>query len=321
MKILVAYKIPRQGLNSLNNFDIIYPEKEILQKNEIIDKIKDCEVLISVFTQSIDKDIIDAGKKLKLIANFGVGFNNIDIEFATSKGIAISNTPHSVCEPTAEMAMGLMIDTMRRIAWCDRNLRQNKNFEWGIMNNLGNGIYKKTLGIIGMGKIGKALAIRANAFKMQVIYNNRTQLSAQEEKTHNAKYVSKNELLQTADVISLNCPLTDETYHLLSHNEFKLMKKGAFVINTARGQVIDEVGLVKYLKNGHLGGAGLDVFENEPTINPDLLLLDNVVMTPHTATGTIDTRIETAAEVAENIIGFFNNDKNISIVNQITISN
>lgn len=315
-KLLVTYQVPLEGLEALrSDFEIIYPEKEMFSKQEIIEHISDCEVLLTVFTQPIDKEVIAAGKQLKMIANFGVGFNNIDIAFATKQGIVVTNTPNAVCEPTAEMAMGLMLDVMRRISWCDRNLRQNPNFEWGLMKNLGSGPYGKTLGIIGMGKIGKALARRAIAFGMKIIYHKRTQLSSETEKEFNATYVSMEELLKTADVISLNCPLTDATHHLLSHPQFQLMKQGAYVINTARGPVIDEEAMVHYLKNGHLAGAGLDVFENEPSIHPELLTLDNVVMTPHTGTGTVETRIETAREAAENIIRYFNGEKEISIVN------
>ncbi len=315
-KILLTYAIPKEGLTNLEkDFNLIYPKKECLSKEEIISQITDCEVLISIFTQPIDKDIIEAGQKLKMIANYGVGFNNIDIEYATQKGITVTNTPYAVCEPTAEMAMGLMIDLMRGIAWCDRNMRQNSDFQWGVMKNLGSGLYGKTLGIIGMGKIGKSLARRAKAFGMHIVYHNRKPLPSADEQLYNAKYLEKDELLKNADVISLNCPLTKETAHLLSETEFAMMKKGAFVINTARGQIIDEVALVKYLKNGHLGGAGLDVFENEPNVHPELLKIDNVVMTPHTGTGTTETRVETSKEVAENIIGFFQGKKDISVVN------
>lgn len=317
IKILVTYQIPKKGLQELSDFDIIYPTKEQWSKTEIIEKIKDCEVLLPAFTQTIDKEIIEAGEKLKIIANFGVGFNNIDLDFATQQGIVVTNTPNAVCEPTAEMAMGLMLSLMRKITWCDQNLKQNKDFEWGIMKNLGSSLYAKTLGIIGMGKIGKSLAQKADVFGMKIIYHNRKPMSAELEKQYKANYVSKQELLEKSDVVSLNCPLTKETEHLLSENEFKSMKKGAFLINTARGQIVDEKALSKYLKNAHLGGAGLDVFENEPSIYPELLKLNNVVLTPHIGTGTIDTRIAIAQEAAKNIIGFFQGKKDITCVNKI----
>lgn len=317
MKILVTYSIPKEGLRKLNDFDIIYPTQEQCTKTEIIEKIKNCEVLLPAFTQTIDKEIIEAGKKLKIIANFGVGFNNIDIDFATKKNIVVTNTPNAVCEPTAEMTMALMLSLMRKIAWCDKNLKQNKDFEWGIMKNLGSSLYAKTLGIIGMGKIGKSLAQKADVFGMKIIYHNRKPMPVALEKQYKANYVSKQELLEKADIVSLNCPLTKETEHLLSDREFKIMKKGAFLINTARGKIVDEVALSKYLINGHLGGAGLDVFENEPNINPEILQLDNVVLTPHIGTGTVDTRIAIAEEAAENIIGFFQGREDITRVNKI----
>lgn len=229
----------------------------------------------------------------------------------------VTNTPNAVCEPTAEMTMALMLSLMRKIAWCDKNLKQNKDFEWGIMKNLGSSLYAKTLGIIGMGKIGKSLAQKADVFGMKIIYHNRKPMPVALEKQYKANYVSKQELLEKADIVSLNCPLTKETEHLLSDREFKIMKKGAFLINTARGKIVDEVALSKYLINGHLGGAGLDVFENEPNINPEILQLDNVVLTPHIGTGTVDTRIAIAEEAAENIIGFFQGREDITRVNKI----
>ncbi len=315
-KILVAYQIPREGLAVLEDrFKITYPEKEFLTSEEIIQEIPGYDALLQVFTKPVNKAIIKAGNTLKMIANYGVGYNNIDTGYATQKGIVVTNTPNAVCEPTAEMAMGLMLAVMRRIAWCDYQLRHNPGFEWGLMKNLGTGPYGKTLGIIGMGKIGKALARRATAFGMNVIYHNRNRQSQDVEKQYNATYVSMDELLKISDVVSLNCPLTDGTHHLLSSPEFEQMKTGAFVINTARGPVIDEAALVCYLKNGKLGGAGLDVFEEEPSIHSELLRLNNVVMTPHIGTGTIETRIETACEAAQNIIRFFEGRKDISIVN------
>ncbi|TKG90159.1 dihydrofolate reductase [Puteibacter caeruleilacunae] len=315
-KILVTYQVPREGLAQLEeDFEIIYPEQEAMTKDEIIAKIGDVDGLLSVFIKSVDKDIIEAGKNLKIIANFGVGYNNIDIDCATAKGIVVTNTPNAVCEPTADMALGLMLAVMRRIAVCDRKLRVPDGLEWGLMKNLGNSPWGKTLGIIGMGKIGKALARRAKACGMKIVYHNRRRMSAQIEAEFDAQYLSMDELLQQADVVSLNCPLTPETTHLISGPQFEMMKDGAYIINTARGPVIDEKALVKYLQNGKLAGAGLDVFEEEPVITKALLEMDQVVMTPHTGTGTIETRIETAREAADNIIGFFKGDENISKVN------
>jgi len=211
--------------------------------------------------------------------------------------------------------MGLMISVMRRITETDRCLRSNPDFKWGMMENLGKGLYGKTLGIIGMGRIGRAVARRATASGIKIIYYNRTKLPQDIENQSGAEWVPLETLISNADVISLHCPLTDKTYHLLDEKEMSQMKEGVFIINTSRGSVINEKTLVKYLQIGKIGGAGLDVFEEEPVIQPELYHMNNVVLTPHNATGTIDTRIELAREASKNILDYFEGKKNISIVN------
>ncbi|MDP4205343.1 MAG: NAD(P)-dependent oxidoreductase [Bacteroidota bacterium] len=315
-RILVVSQVPREGLCELEKrFEVIYPETTVLNKDSILHRIPECDGVLSVFTRSFDREVISAGQNLKIIANFGVGYNNIDVDYATEHGIVVTNTPFAVCEPTAEMAMGLMLAVTRRIAECDRGLRTNPDFKWGLMENLGTGLWGKTLGIIGMGKIGKALARRAVTFGMKIQYHNRKPLISDEESKYNATYCSFEELLTSSDVISLNCPLTPETEHLIGESQLRMCKSSAFLINTARGTIVDEAALAKALEEGWIKGAGLDVYEQEPGINPGLLLLQNVVMTPHTGTGTIETRIETAREASENIIRFFEGRRDISIVN------
>jgi D-3-phosphoglycerate dehydrogenase len=315
-KILITYRIPREGIRELEEkYDVIYPEKEEFTPADIEERIVDCDAVLSVFIRPVTAELMARAPKLKIIANFGVGYNNIDVAEATRRGIAVCNTPNAVTEPTAEMALGLMLTVMRRISETDRNLRSNPDFQWGMMRNLGSGLTEKTLGIIGMGRIGRALARRAVASGMNIIYNNRHRLDETLEKPLNATFVSMDELLERSDVISVNTPLTEETRHLLSEKEMQKMKEGVFVVNTARGPVIDEKMLVKYLQNGKIAGAGLDVFEEEPKITKELFEMENVVLTPHNATGTIETRIETAREASQNIIGFFSGRKDISIVN------
>jgi D-3-phosphoglycerate dehydrogenase len=315
-KILVTAQVPRSGLNELEkNYDIIYPARFQFTIEELKHHIREADAVIPVFIFPFPGEVILEAKKLKIIANYGVGFNNIDLDTATSMGIVVCNTPNAVTEPTAEMAMGLLISLVRRISETDRKLRNNPNFKWGMMENLGYTLYGKTLGIVGLGRIGRALARRAQASGMKIIYHNRTRLSQEKESQFNAVFTPLNELISRADVISINCPLTPETHHLLGEEEMKKMKDGIFIVNTARGPIINEKALVKYLKNGKIGGAGLDVFEEEPKIHEELLLLDNVVLTPHNATGTIDTRIELAKEASRNIINFFEGKGEISIVN------
>ncbi len=316
-KILVIAAIPKQGLAELEKkCELIYPTKHFMFSDEEIKKyIRQTDGILSVFTRPLTAEILRGATKLKIIANFGVGYNNVDVAKATEMGIVVCNTPNAVTEPTAEMAFGLLLSLTRKIALTDRGLRSNPHFKWGMMENLGTGIFGKTVGIVGMGRIGQAFARRAIASGMKVIYYNRTRLADELEKTYNCRWVSFDELLERSDVLSLHCPLTKETHHLLDETAMIKMKQGAIILNTARGAVIDERMLVKYLLNGKLGGAGLDVFEEEPLITPELLDLDQVVLTPHNATGTIDTRIEIAQEAAENILRFFEGSKDISIVN------
>jgi len=315
-KILVMAQVPLSGLTELQEqFDIIYPEHFYFSDADLQRYIVDADGILSVFTAPLRTEMLQLAHQLRIISNFGVGYNNIDLDYATARGIAVCNTPDSVTEPTAEMAMGLMIALMRRISETDRKLRSAPGLKWGMMENLGSSLWGKTLGIIGMGRIGRALARRAVASGMKVNYYNRTRLDAATELQYGATLVSFNNLIQQSDIISLHCPLTDDTHHLIGEKEFSQMKDSAYIINTSRGAVIDERALVHYLSNGKIGGAGLDVFEEEPTISRELYLMDNVVLTPHNATGTIDTRIATAREASENLIRFFNDRHDIPIVN------
>ena len=309
-------QVPLSGLTDLQKqFDIIYPETFYFRDSDLRRYIIDADGILSVFTAPLGSELLQMADRLRIISNFGVGYNNIDLDYATSRGIAVCNTPDSVTEPTAEMAMGLMISLMRRISETDRKIRNKSGLKWGMMENLGSSLWGKTLGIIGMGRIGRALARRAVASGMKVIYYNRTRLDVATELQYSATFVSFNNLIQQSDVISLHCPLTDDTHHLMGENEFAQMKAGVYIINTARGAVIDEQALVTYLSSGKIGGAGLDVFEAEPAISRELYLMDNVVLTPHNATGTIDTRIATAREASESLIRFFNDRRDIPIVN------
>ncbi|MFR9165493.1 MAG: NAD(P)-dependent oxidoreductase [Dysgonomonas sp.] len=307
-KILLGYKFLPQGFVDLEkDFELIYPEQEYFRLEEILRKITDCEVFVPSFKYQTDKDVIDAAKNLKLIANFGVGYNNIDVDYAAKKGIVVTNTPNSVLEPTAELCFSLMLSVARRIPFYDKHIRVPKELKWGLYDNPGVGLYGKTLGIYGMGRIGQAVARRAVASGMKIIYHNRKPLSEEIEKKYSAKYVSFEELLTQSDVISLNAPATPETYHLMGEKEFDKMKKTAILINTSRGILVDEPALAKALSSGTILAAGLDVFEHEPKITEELLTLENVVLTPHAGTQTIDGRLGMQKEVAENIIGFYNN--------------
>ncbi len=299
MKLLVTYNIPRTPFQEFPaDWEITFPEKEIMSKEEIIRLLPEYDVMLAIFHAPIDREILDAGKKLKLISNYGVGYNNIDIEYARKKGIAVTNTPKSVNNPTAELALSLMLSAARRVAECNLKIRTEKENMWGTMHNLGIGLENKTLGIIGMGNIGKNVALKAKAFGMQIIYyNDRTEVPGY-------RRVNLETLLKESDFISLHTPLTPQTRHLIGEHELSLMKPTTILINTARGAIIDEKALAKALTQRRITGAALDVFEDEPHITETLYGLDNVILTPHIGTGTIDARIAMGQEALDNIHHF-----------------
>ncbi|MBS2100181.1 NAD(P)-dependent oxidoreductase [Carboxylicivirga linearis] len=307
-KVLVMLAVPKQEIQKvLLDWTLIYPENEKFSKEELLEKVVDCEAIITVYGHKLDNEVIDAAENLKMIANFGAGYDNIDMQHAASKGIVVTNSPDPVTEPTAELALGLMISVARRMAEMDRKLREKK-VTWGVMRNLSTTLVGKTIGIIGMGAIGKALARRAVASGMNVVYHNRNKIDEQTESELNATYLSLQNLLKTSDVISLNMPLTPETKNMIGENELKQMKPSVFLINTARGPVVDQSALIKALQMGIIAGAGLDVYEDEPNVPDELLALDNVVLMPHLGTATHETRKEMSTLVAENIKAFFNGE-------------
>ena len=296
MKIAFTTSLPAEGFARLEQHTLYAP-------------LPEAQVLVSTFDKPVTREMIMSAPHLKLVTNFGVGFNNIDLEACRERGIRVTNTPQPVIEPTAELAFALMHDVARRTAEFDRKLREGKAEPFGVMNNLSHSLYEKTLGIIGMGRIGQALARRAIAAGMTVIYHNRRPIAnSQSPIADQARYVSKEELLQTADFVSLNLPYTPEVKHLIGEEELKMMKKSAYLINTARGAHVCEEALVQALKNGEIAGAAMDVYEHEPQIHPELLTLDNVVLSPHTGTGTWEGRIAMCENVCDNILAFINND-------------
>ena len=316
MKILVTYDMFREGFTELESkYDVTFPEGRDFTYDEVYAMIPEYDVLCSMFDFPVNKELIDHAPNLKLIANYAVGYNNIDVAYALQKGLTVANTPDPVTAPTANLALGLMIDAARRVTECDRKLRTlRKAMKVGVLENLGVNITGKVLGIIGMGRIGKALAKRANACGMEVIYHNRRQLYIEEETRLNVTYVSKEELLERADFVSLNAPYTPETYHIIGAEELKRMKNSAILITTARGPLVDEAALVEALKSGEIRGAGLDVFEDGDYPMEELLEMDNVVLTPHIGTQTTETRILMARTVCNNVIGFLEGDRPVSRV-------
>ena len=315
-KILVTFDMFREGFTELENkYEVTFPNGRDFSYDEISEMIPQYDVLCSMFDFPVDKALIDRGVNLKLIANYAVGYNNIDVAYALSKGLTVANTPDPVTAPTANLALGLLLDTARRITECDRKLRTlGKAMKVGVLENLGVSITGQTLGIIGLGRIGKALCKRARACGMNVIYNNRRPLYIEEETKLGASFVSMEELLAQSDFVSLNVPYNQDTYHIIGEPELKQMKPSAILINTGRGPLVDEHALVKALQEGIIRGAGLDVFEFGDYPLPELLEMDNVVLTPHIGTQTMDARIAMARAVANNVIGFLEGDRAVSRV-------
>ena len=302
----------REGFAELESkYNVTFPpEDKDFSYSEVMEMIPEYDALCSMFDFPVNKEIIDKGEKLQIIANYAVGYNNIDVAYALEKGLTVANTPDPTTNPTANIALALLLDTARRVTECDRKLRlQGKDMKIGVLENLGLPVTGTTLGIIGMGRIGKALCKRARACGMNVIYNNRRQLDLNEETKTGAIYVSMEELLEQSDFVSLNTPLTSETYHIIGENELKKMKRTAILINSSRGPLVDEKALVKALQDGEIHGAGLDMFEFGDYPSPELLEMDNVVLTPHIGTQTTYSRIEMAKTVSNNVIGFFENDR------------
>ena len=316
MKILVTYDLFREGFTELESkYDVTFPDHRDFTYDEVFQMIPEYDVLCSMFDFPVNKELIDHAPKLRLIANYAVGYNNIDVAYALQKGLTVANTPDPVTDPTANLALGLMIDTARRITECDRKLRTLRHdMKVGVLENLGTNISGKQLGIIGMGRIGKALAKRARAMNMSVVYHNRHQLYIEDETKLGVTFVSKEELLKTSDFVSINAPLTPDTFHIMGEAEFKLMKPSAILINTSRGPLVDEKALVAALQNKNIQGAGLDVFENGDYPMDELLEMDNVVLTPHIGTQTLETRIIMARTVCDNVIGFLEGDRPVARV-------
>lgn len=296
MKIAFTTDLPQEGFKRLAG-------------HEMNASLEEAEILVSTFDYPVPRKMIESMPHLRLIANFGAGFNNIALDACRERGIRVTNTPQPVIEPTAELAFALMIDIARRVSEFDRLVRAGQA-QFGVMRNLSHSLYGKTLGIIGMGRIGQALARRAQAAGMRIIYHNRHRLSDEIEQKYNATYVDFQHVLQDSDYLSLNLPYTQEVHHLIGKPELGMMKRTAYLINTARGAHVHEEALVEALKSGIIAGAALDVYEHEPAISADLLTLPNVVLSPHTGTGTWEGRIAMCENVCDNILAFIEGQTN-----------
>jgi glyoxylate reductase len=307
VKVFVTRKIPQTGLRLLEEagFEIkISPLDRPLTPDELKQEVAGVDAILSQLVDKITPEVIDAaGKQLKIVANYAVGYDNVDVSYAHTRDIMVSNTPDVLTDAVADHAFALMMAAARRVAESDRFSRAGKYKGWQPFLLLGQDVYGKTLGIVGLGRIGSALAHRAAlGFGMKVIYFDRGKVNEEMDKELGSKSVSMEELLKTSDFISLHVPLTPETKHLISTHQLEKMKKTAVLVNTSRGPVVDEQALLSALKKGDIFGAGIDVWENEPNLTPGLETLENIVITPHTASATVEARENMSRVAAENII-------------------
>ncbi len=303
--VYVTRIIPQPGFDILheNLTNVrINEEDHRLSREELLENVKGLDGLLPLLTEQIDGEEMEAaGKQLKIIANHAVGFDNIDVPAATERGIMVTNTPGVLTDATSDHAWALLFTTARRVVESDKFTRAGKYKGWGPMMYLGGDITGRTLGVVGAGRIGNAVAEKSSGFKMQILYCDEFR-NENLENEYGAKKVSFEELLSEADFVSVHVPLLDSTHHLFNDAAFKQMKKTAYLINTSRGPVVDEAALVRALQNGEIAGAGIDVYEEEPKIHPGLLSLDNAVLTPHTASATIETRTKMATMAAQNLV-------------------
>jgi glyoxylate reductase len=296
--ILVTYKLPSAAvapLEAAGNVEVF--RDGVLTKDQLIARVKGKQALVVAALDKIDKDVIDAGADLKIVANVAVGYNNLDVPYARSKGIILTNTPDVLTEATANMAMTLILAVTRRIVEGDRIVRRGdwKGFALDFM--IGSEISGRQLGIIGLGRIGHALAAKARHFGMNIAYHNPSPRTVSEYES-----MSLDQLLATSDIVSVHVPLSPQTRHLIDRKALSRMKRSAYLINTSRGPVVDEDGLAWALREGIIKGAGLDVYEEEPKIHPGLLALENVVLVPHMASATAETRAAMYDLVARNVV-------------------
>jgi glyoxylate reductase len=316
-KIVVTGKIPEVALEKLKKSHevISWGEETPISRDELLKRVSGANVIVSLLTEKIDEEVLtSAGNDLKAVCNVAVGYNNIDVAACKNKNVLVTNTPGVLTDATADIAMALILMTTRRLSEGERVIRNQDPWAWGMFYMLGSSIQNQTLGIVGMGQIGIATALRAKSFGMKIIYTRRNRLDEKIEKELSAQYVSLDELLQQSDIVSLHCPYSTETHHLISDAQLSKMKKTSYLINTARGPIVNEEALANALINKTIAGAGLDVYEHEPKVNEKLLKLDNVVLLPHLGSATVETRTAMATTAANNALEILSGNKPLNPV-------
>jgi glyoxylate reductase len=294
----------------------VYEGEWAIPREELLRRVAGRDGLLALLTERIDAELLDAaGPRLRIVANYAVGFDNVDVGECTRRGILVSNTPDVLTETTADLAWALILAAARRVAEGDRFLRSRRRWIWGPLMMLGQDVHGKVLGIVGFGRIGRAVARRAAGFGMRVRYHSRNPAPEEVERELGAERRTLEELLAEADVVSLHCALTPETHHLIGAEQLRRMKPTAILVNTARGPVVDEAALADALARGEILAAGLDVFEREPEVHPRLLELDNVVLVPHLGSATVETRVAMGMVAADNLLAAFEGRRPPTLVN------
>ena len=305
-RVLVTGRIPQPGIDVLvaAGHDVsVWEDDGPIPRSELLARAAGASGVLSLITERIDAEFLAAaGPSLRIVSNVAVGYNNIDVPACASAGVVATNTPGVLTDATADIAMALILMVTRRLAEGERLVRSGEPWKWNMFMMLGTDIRNRQLGIVGMGQIGAATARRARSFGMSVVYANRNDADAAVVDELGARRVSLDELFATSDVVSLHCPYTPDTHHLVNADRLASMKRTAYLVNTARGPVVDEEALVAALAAGHLAGAGLDVYENEPEVHPGLVSRDDVVLLPHLGSATVETRAEMAVLAARNTV-------------------
>ncbi|MGW1676363.1 2-hydroxyacid dehydrogenase [Saccharopolyspora sp. NPDC002376] len=316
-RIVVTRTVPESAVELLREVgDVqVCSQDRPLSAPELREAVRGAHAVVTMLHDRVDAELVAAaGDQLQVVANVAVGYDNIDVPAVTDRGVTVTNTPGVLADATADLTLGLLLMVTRRLGEGERLLRAREPWTFHLGFMLGTGLQGKTLGIVGLGGIGQAVARRARAFGMNIAYAGRRRASAEVEAELDARHLPMDELLRTADVVSLHCPLTEQTRHLIDGKALAAMKPTAFLINTSRGPVVDEKALAEALREGEIAGAGLDVFEHEPEVEPGLLELDNVVVVPHLGSATVETRTAMAELAARNVAAVLAGDEPITPV-------
>jgi glyoxylate reductase len=317
-RVVVTGRVPEAALEKLRTEHEVdaWEGPESIGREELLRRVEGANAVVSLLTERIDAELLDAaGPQLKVVANVAVGYDNIDVPACTERGVVATNTPGVLTEATADIAFGLILSATRRLAEGERLIRSGQAWKWGMFFLLGSSLQGKTLGVVGMGGIGRATARRAKAFGMEIVYQSRSEIDPATAANLGARRVDLAELLAISDVVSLHCPYGPATHHLIGAGQLAAMKDSAYLINTARGPIIDEAALASALREGQIAGAGLDVFEKEPDVHPGLLELENVVLVPHLGSATVETRTAMAMLAADNVLALLSGEQPATPIN------